>query len=152
MTTTQKVPGAVSGRGGDATSVVASRDDEAREQAMSFPDDRSLGSLYSRKVGRKRWIKCAHARGRVLLDCGRRYRLKIIRPVFGAQDATRLLDGVDCDQLEELEVSVPIAGKDLFDQALTETRWVDEVLAKAHAELVNGLKTRARVVVKPAVR
>ena len=152
MTAKQNVPGAVSGRGGDATSVAASRDDEAREQAISFPDDRSLGSLYSRKVGGKRWIKCADARGRVLLDCGRRYRLKIVRPVYGPEDAMRLLDGVDCDQLEELDVSVPIAGKDLFDQALTGTRWVDEVLAKTHAELVNGLKTRARVIVKPAVR
>lgn len=122
------------------------------EQSISFPDDRSLGYLYSRKSGGKRWIRCADARGRVVLDCGRRYRLKIIRPVYGAEDAMRLLDGVDCDQLEELEVSVPIRSKDFFDQAVTGTGWVDKVLAKEQTELANGLKTTARVVLKPAIR
>lgn len=127
-------------------------DDEAREQAISFPDDRSLGYLYSRKVGGKRWIKCADARGRVLLDCGRRYRLKIIRLVYGPEDAMRLLDGVDCDQLEEIEVSMPVGKGSLFDQVATQTWWVDKVLAKTRAELVNGLKTTARVVLKPVDR
>ena len=72
--------------------------------------------------------------------------------MYGPEDAMRLLDGVDCDQLEELEVSMPVGKGSLFDQAFTRTWWVDKVLAEAHAELVNGLKTTARVVIKPAER
>ena len=66
--------------------------------------------------------------------------------------AMRLLNGVDCDQLEELEVWMPVGKGSLFDQISTGTWWVDKVLAKAHAELVYGLKTTARVVVKPLDR
>ena len=119
------------------------------ERAILFPQDRSLGYLYSRKAKGKRWFRCADARGRVLLDPERRYRLKMTGPVYGAAEGVRLLDGIDCDQLEEVVIWMPISSKIFFQEAVSgTTRWLYEFLAKEQAELANGLKTTARVVLK----
>ncbi len=132
--------------------VAVSRDDKPCERVIVFPDDRSLGNLYSRKADGKRWLRCADARGRVVLDPERRYRLKITRLVYGATDAIRLLDGVDCDQLEEIQASVPIPSKDYWDQAVSGVFYLDEIVVKEQAQLAKALKTTARVVLKSALR
>ena len=136
----------------DSDLLLGCDDDETNSwRTISFPEDKSIGTIYSRPSGAKRWTRFAEARGQVLLDDGKEFRLKIARPVYGASAAAALLQTVNCDRFLEIEVSVPVSSKDYADQAVSGSRWIDALLIDTRNQLSDILCTTAHVILKAAV-
>lgn len=137
----------------DSDLLLGCHDDETDSwSTIIFPEDKSIGTIYSRKNGTKRWRRFAEAQGNVLLADGQEFRLKITSPVYGASAAATLLEKVNCDRFLEIEVSVPVSSKDYADQAISGSPWVDALITDTRNQLANILCTTANVILKPAVR
>lgn len=113
---------------------------------LNFPPNRAIGTLYERQAGKKRWNKCADARGQIHLATNKEYRLKLSSYVHGADDVAAILTGVDCDLLYEIEMSFWVAREDISDQIYCGNYWLDEFLDEKEWEILSKLKTKAKIV------
>ncbi|MCY2986816.1 MAG: hypothetical protein NTY19_02995 [Planctomycetota bacterium] len=120
-------------------------------RTISFPDGRKIGTLYARDANSTKWSKLCKAEGAVQLPEGKMVRLEAGDMVFGPSDAQRLLEGIDLNQLDEIQLGFPIASADMMDQALSGNQWLDCLMADAAAETKRLLNTTAKIVVETVV-
>jgi len=118
-----------------------------RRRCLNFPTDRTIGILYERSVGKKRWQKHSEAQGLVPLAENKEYRLKLYKPVRGAKYVAATLAGLDCNQLHEIEMNFEVFREDINDQIL-HGDWLDQFLEEQENEILAVLRTKADIIFK----
>jgi hypothetical protein len=125
---------------------LAARRAAGRDAVLEFPGEDSLGQLYARRYGRKRWRKLGDARGRIALEPDSEYKLRLSNFVFVPESIVRSLAGVNCDLLTEIEIPVQVPEKDWWDQAVCGDSWLQRLVEREKAQVRAALRTLARLV------
>jgi hypothetical protein len=95
------------------------------EHIVDFPSD-SVGTIYFRVGGRRRWVKLCPARARFYLGTGLEYRL-VLR-CMESGDAINRLKGVKVELFKEVSISFMVAETDYRDSMTGGSRWLDPLL------------------------
>lgn len=120
------------------------------ERVIVFPDRGSIGRLYRRPAGRRRWTPWCGAKGEVLLQPGTEYQLRLSSAIYRPPDLARVLASVDHDELDEIQLHFRVR-QDLWFQILFGP-WQQQLLHEWEQEIRQHFRTRARLVFKMRLR
>jgi hypothetical protein len=105
------------------------------KMVLELPADRSIGDLFVRPRGRKRWAKFGGVMGRVALDPANEYKLRLSACLFAPRQCLSILEGVACDLLVEIEAPLLVSKRDWFSQAVDGVDWLRQAIERERAAI-----------------
>jgi hypothetical protein len=122
---------------------------DATKRTIRF--ELSIGEVYYRTVGQKRWRKWKDAMEEVELFSGYQYQLRVSPSSLPFASPKDTLAEVDLDVFEEVVIPARISSRDYYEQATSGRFWIEGFLEKVREEYQQELKTRARILVKKII-
>jgi hypothetical protein len=114
--------------------------DEPTPKTIHFK--RSIGEVYYRTIGQKRWRKWKDAKEEVTLFSGHQYQLRVSPSTLPFRSPKDILAEVDLDVFEEIVIPARISSRDYYEQATSGRFWIEGFLEKVREEYQQELKCR----------